>query len=234
MILYGHDTSPYVRRVRALLAELGLPFDRDMNSWSVPDATVLRLNPMLRVPALADGGQVLLDSRLIATYLYERYGGCQGSLYASGAAPVGQSPLQVTLFHPEHRFDDENTLLCIDAAVDSAINVFLLEMDGIPAERAPYLLRQQQRIRSCLTWLDEKMAGRETLHPGCFSFVDIALTCALDWMRFRRRYAVEEHRSLERFLDQHKERPSLAATHPSKAQGPGLGYGPRPPEPPTR
>ena len=90
MILYGHDTSPYVRRVRALLAELGLPFDRDMNSWSVPDATVLRINPMLRVPALVDGGQVLLDSRLIATYLYERYGGCQGSLYASSAAPAGQ------------------------------------------------------------------------------------------------------------------------------------------------
>ena len=50
--LYGHDTSPYVRRIRVLLAELGLPFVRDSRSWTVADADVLKLNPCLRVPAL--------------------------------------------------------------------------------------------------------------------------------------------------------------------------------------
>jgi glutathione S-transferase len=211
MILYGHDTSPYVRRVRVLLAELGAPFERDSRSWSVPDAEVLRINPMLRVPALIDGGQALLDSKLIAAYLYERYP-------ASTPGPSGQLPLQATLFHPEHAYDDQNALLCIDAAADSAINVFLLELDGIPAEQSPYLLRQQQRLRSCLTWLDEKLKGRDTLHPGSFSFVDIAVTCALDWMRFRKRYPVEDHANLSRFLERHQDRPSLALTHPAKAQ----------------
>jgi glutathione S-transferase len=221
MILYGHDTSPYVRRVRVLLSELGMPFERDARSWSVADAEVLRINPMLRVPALVDGGQALLDSKLIAAYLYERYP-------ASAAAPSGHVPLQPTLYHPEHAYDDQNALCCIDAAADSAINVFLLELDGIPAEQSPYLLRQQQRLRSCLGWLDDKLAGRDTLHPGCFSYVDIAIACTLDWMRFRKRYPVEDHANLRRFLELHRERPALAMTHPSKAQSAALPKTPPP------
>ena len=41
--LFGHDTSPYVRRIRILLAELGLPFARDARGWNVPDAEVLHV-----------------------------------------------------------------------------------------------------------------------------------------------------------------------------------------------
>src|SRR5690348_14446578 len=107
MILYGHDTSPYVRRVRVLLAEKGLPFERDADSWTKPSAAVLRLNPMLRVPALVDEGQALLDSKVIAAYLCERYP------QPPPPPPAGHLPLQPTLWHPEHRWDDENTLLAI-------------------------------------------------------------------------------------------------------------------------
>ena len=57
MKLYGHDTSPYVRRVRVLLTELGLPFERDANGWSNPSEAFLRINPLLRVPALEDDGE---------------------------------------------------------------------------------------------------------------------------------------------------------------------------------
>jgi glutathione S-transferase len=213
MILYGHDTSPYVRRVRVLLAEKGLPFDRDADSWVNPSAAVLRLNPMLRVPALVDEGQALLDSKLIATYLCERYP------QPPPPPPAGHLPLQPTQWHPEHRWDDENTLLAIDAAVDSAINVFLLELDGIAAERAPYLGRQQTRLRSCLTWLDGKLAAGPTFHPGVFAPLDIALMCALQWLQFRNRYPVQEHAALSRFVAAHAARPSLATTHPALAQG---------------
>lgn len=212
MKLYGHDTSPYTRRVRVLLAEKGLAFDRDADSWTKPDAAVMRLNPMLRVPALLDGSQALLDSKVIASYIYERYP------QPPPPPPAGCLPLQPTLWHPEHRFDDENTLFAIDAAVDSAINVFLLELDGIAAERSPYLGRQKERIATCLTWVDGKLAGGTTFHAGVFAALDIALMCALEWMQFRNRYPVDKHDNLSRFVAAHKSRPSLAATHPSQAQ----------------
>jgi glutathione S-transferase len=213
--LYGHDTSPYVRRVRVLLAEKGLPFIRDTDSWSVENAEVLRLNPILRVPALVDTAvpgaepQQLLDSKLIATYLYDRY---------PGAPPACSPPLQTTLFHPAHRYDDDNILQCIDVAADSAINVFLLERDGISRDKAPYLLRQVERTERCLTWVEERLGGRSTFHEGVFSFLDIALTCALDWFLFRDRYPVHKHPQFTRFLQTHAERPSLAATHPKMAE----------------
>ena len=194
----------------------------------VPVKEVVKIAHARGIPVLVDGSQALLDSKVIAAYIYERHP------QPPPAAPPGHPPLQPTLWHPEHRFDDENTLLAIDAAVDSAINLFLLELDGVATQGSPYLLRQRERVASCLTWVDGRLAGGTTFHAGVFAAVDIALMCALQWMEFRRRYPVEEHRSLERFLEQHKERPSLASTHPSKAQGPGLGYGPRPPESPTR
>jgi glutathione S-transferase len=216
MKLYGHDTSPYVRRIRVLLAELGLPFERDANSWSNPDAAVLRLNPLLRVPALTDGELLLLDSKLIATYLYDRYP-------SSPPAPAGNElPLQRTLWHKEHRYDDENMLLVLDGATDSTINVFLLEMDGLKPAEVPYLSRQLQRVRSSMAWLDEKLAGKVSLHDGAVSFFDLSLVCALQWMQFRDRYPVAQHPNLLRFISAHQDRPSLQATHPSLAQNTAL------------
>jgi glutathione S-transferase len=215
--LYGHDTSPYVRRVRVLLAEKGLDFTRDTDSWSTPDAEVMRINPLLRVPALVDedaktalgSAQHLLDSKLIATYLYDRF---------PQVASIAEPPLLSTLFHPQHRYDDENLLHAIDAATDSAINLFLLELDGVQREKVPYLQRQAERMRRCLSWLDDQLAGRTTFHDGSFAFIDIALICALDWFLFRNRYPVLEHKHLAKFLDAHRRRETVAATHPSLAK----------------
>lgn len=211
MKLYGHDTSPYVRRIRVLLAEKGLPFERDPKSWT-EDGESQRLNPMLRVPVLRDGEQLLLDSKLIAAYLYQRHP------QPPPAPPAGHLPLQPTLWRPEHRWDDENTLHVIDTTVDTAVNLFLLELDGITGEDSAYLGRQRRRIRTCLAWLDDKLAGRSTFGEGAFAFLDLALVCALQWMDFRKRYPVHEHANLARVVAAHTGRASLASTHPSLAK----------------
>src|SRR5262245_34370265 len=165
MLLFGHDTSPYVRRIRVLLRELGVPFERDTNNWAAPD--MRQKNPLLRVPALRDGGQMLYDSRLIAAYLYDRHAG------AIPAPPPGAPPLQPTLFRPAQRWDDENVLLAIDAAADSAINVFLLERDGVTKDAASYLQRQTDRVSTCLAFVEERYGGRTSLGEGALSFTDL-------------------------------------------------------------
>lgn len=210
MILYGHDTSPYVRRVRVILQELGVPFERDTNNWAAPG--IQAVNPMLRVPALRDGDQVLYDSKLIATYLYDRHGGRHGG--PTPAPPPGAPPLQGTLFRPEHRYDDENVLLAIDAAADSAINVFLLDRDEVSS---PYLQRQRERVGTCLRFVEERYGGRTTLSGDALSFTDLALVCALEWMHFRQRHDITAYPGLCRVVAAHAGRPSLATTHPSLA-----------------
>ncbi len=219
--LYGHDTSPYVRRIRVLLAELDLPFSRDSRSWTVADAEVLRLNPMLRVPALAapraDGStQLLLDSKIIAAFLYAQRQADPRPL------PAQSPPIAPTLFSEPTRWDEENLLAMIDAATDSMINVFVLELDGITREKSPYLQRQQSRTESCLRFLDAQLGERATLRADHYSYLDIALACSLDWMIFRDRYPVAQHKNLSRFLAQHADRPSLASTHPRLASSTAL------------
>lgn len=226
LTLFGHDTSPYVRRVRVLLQELGLPFVRDPASWGAPSEALRQINPMMRVPALLDsdygeGGLALLDSRLIATYLYDQYGDQHGQ---HGAAEIGPAAplLQRTLFRPESRYQDENLLLAIDAATDSLINVFLLELDGVTKEAAPYLRRQEERAHRSLAYVETAYGGYPTLAEGRLSYVDIALCCSLDWMRFRKRYDITQHPGLLRVLEALAERPALAESHPSRAASTAL------------
>ncbi len=210
--LFGHDTSPYVRRVRVLLDEKRIPFERDPASWVSPSPELLRVNPLLRVPALLDGEQAVLDSRVIATYLYDRHP------EPPPPPPAGHAPLQSTLWTViGSRYDDENVLLAIDSALDSAINLFLMEQDGVLPAASPYLARQTRRLASCLGFVDGLLAGRTTLHEGVFSFTDIALVCALDWLTFRKRYDLTPHANLVAFAEAHEARPSLRATHPRLA-----------------
>ncbi len=211
MKLFGHDTSPYVRRIRVLLAEKAIPFERDPAGWVAPSDEFTRLSPVMRVPAILHEGQVVLDSRLIASFLYDRFPG------APPEPPSGHLPLQATLWSPGARYDDENVLLAIDAAIDSAINVFLLEQDGVPVASSAYLRRQVRRVASCLAFVDGLLASSVTLHPEVFSFTDITLACALDWLTFRGRHDVAQHANLARFMKAHEGRPSLAETHPRLA-----------------
>jgi glutathione S-transferase len=217
MKLFGHDTSPYVRRVRVLLAEMGVPFERDRHGWMDASEEMLRLNPLMRVPVLLDedrGGQTLVDSKLVADYLYGLR--AAGTLGAE-AAPAVDPPLQATLWRAGRRYDDENVVLTVDGGIDSAINVFLLERDGVRPAPGSYLERQEVRVGRCMTWLDGLYAGRDTLGDGAFAFADIAVVCALDWLTFRKRYDVSRHENLCRMAERHRARPSLATTHPSLA-----------------
>jgi glutathione S-transferase len=114
----------------------------------------------------------------------------------------------------------------IEGALDSAINVFLMERDGVLPSASSYLQRQQQRVERCVTWLESAYAAKTSLGEDVLSFTDVSLVCMLDWMAFRKRYDVARHPGLVRVVERHRSRPSLAATHPSRATSTGgLGGG---------
>ena len=70
MKLIGSLTSPYVRKVRIMLAEKKIDAKwEEENVWS--DATQIgRSNPLGKVPCLVlDDGEAIFDSRVIVEYL---------------------------------------------------------------------------------------------------------------------------------------------------------------------
>ena len=176
--LYGHDTSPYVYRIRLLLAELGIPFERDVHGWmSDPSPEFLANSPIKRLPMLDRGPEAkvrfVYDSRVIASVLY--------TMPHSKVS----TDLQPTLYAAELAELDQNILSALDAGLDSAINLFLLEKDGVKRESVAYLQRQAARVEECLHWVNDLYGGKITLTLGRLAFTDIAVVAKIQWLRFR-------------------------------------------------
>ena len=69
MKLIGSLTSPYVRKVRVVMAEKKLDFQLVLEDpWNADE--VLKANPLGKVPCLVmEGGEAVFDSRVIVEYL---------------------------------------------------------------------------------------------------------------------------------------------------------------------
>ena len=93
-----------------------------------------RLSPTQRVPFLADGPLQLSDSLAILAHIRQR----QGQQLASA---------------PERL----NLLSLATTVLDTALNLFFLERDGVQAGSLPYLQRQQARITTALAELEQQV-----------------------------------------------------------------------------
>lgn len=74
--LYDFPQSPYCQKVRLVLAEKELSFEKAFvdlmkNEQKSPD--MLRLNPYGKVPVLVDEGEAIYDSTVINEYLEDEY-----------------------------------------------------------------------------------------------------------------------------------------------------------------
>src|SRR5438128_9114160 len=70
MKLIGATSSPYVRKVRIVMAEKKLDYDFVLEDvWSA-ETGIVHSNPLGKVPCLVmEGGEALFDSRVIVEYL---------------------------------------------------------------------------------------------------------------------------------------------------------------------
>jgi len=71
--LYDHPLSPYAIKVRLILYEKGIEFEKCEIKTRSDGEALRRLNPRAEVPALVDGEAVLFDSKVIAEYLEETH-----------------------------------------------------------------------------------------------------------------------------------------------------------------
>lgn len=186
MILYGSQTSPYVRHCRIVLMQSSLP-------WTFKDTDFAESaagSPTQRVPYFEDGDTRLTDSSSILMHLRMRLG--QPYL-----AEVAQLELYCLC----------NTLL------DTAINLFLLERDNLGPHNSSYLARQQARIESGLQALEQATMALPTT-PGDFSDAEIRLGCFLDWGLFRNRIDIANLPGLTTFLASMRSWPVFADSAP--------------------
>lgn len=195
MQLYGTTTSPFVRRVRVVAAELGEPVELVDTATDAGQVVLREVSPIRKVPAARVEGKLLYDSHVIIDWLTLTRG--WGSL-----AP------------PRDRWHEHNLVNATDAALDSVIQLFYLRRDGVAIDGTPYAQRQLDRADAIFTWLATQLATDGRSFTGEFGLPELALISTLDWMDFRKTYPTERASAVESVRAAWRDRPSLVETRP--------------------
>ncbi|GAB1385446.1 glutathione S-transferase N-terminal domain-containing protein [Melaminivora sp.] len=203
MKLIGSLTSPYVRKVRVVLAEkkLECPFVTE-DVWSA-QTTIGQDNPLGKVPCLRlEGGEALYDSSVIVEYL-------------DTLSPVGR------LIPPpgRERAQVKTWEALADGVLDAAI---LARLEATwagrsEAQRSPaWIERQLGKVAAGMAELEHGLQHGPWLHGSHLGLADIAAGCTLAWLEFRfpELNWREQHPRLGQLLERLMQRPSFANTRP--------------------
>jgi glutathione S-transferase len=201
--LIGTTTSPFVRRVRVVALEKGIPLTLIPALTDEGQAALRRASPVWKVPvALFDEGRTVYDSRVIIDEL------CRD----------GWGPLRPPSTDPHARVAEENVVTMIDEALACLIRRFYLQRDGAHLD-TPYLQKDLDRAHTILRHLDDTIvdvhataAGNKA---GGLGRPELALVTALDWFVFRKTFDVAQTPRLEALRGHWQSRPSIAQTPPS-------------------
>lgn len=216
MKLYFSNGSPYARKVRIVLAEMGLAYEADVQDRVRPIAEAP--GPTLAIPLLEDGTLRLWESDLIIDYLLRTYPPVQPS-----ASSASSPPFSPWLARPDRHWQDMTTLATIATAAASMVNLRLMQDDGITPANSDYLSRQQTRVERCLDWLEDRVTD-EGFAPGWFSVMDIAFLCPMIYAETRGIMNWRGRRRLDALADHHGSRPSMVATQITYARASAPRY----------
>ena len=201
--LYHSYLSPYARRVLIVLTEKGLEHERRKYQFAREFAELSSINPCLLLPVFIDGDAHLWGSNLIIEYLLKTY----------PATPPGaaEPPLAAAMTRPDRHWEDARVLATLETMTDSVMNLRQMKMSGLEPEQVTYLRRQQDRIDTCLDWLEEQ-ATRDGFAPGCFSIMDVNLICTLGNIDNHKSFEWRGRPTLEAIVARHADRHSVAST----------------------
>lgn len=172
MRLLGSLTSPYVRKVRIVLAEKKIDYQFELDDAWNPQASFHSLNPLGKVPCLIlDSHFSIFDSRAIIEYV--------DSLSAN-------TPLLPTTgqLRAEVRVWESLAEGILDAAVSARLEA---TWPGRTQEERcqAWIDRQMSKIESALQFASIRLSDRPFCVADKYSLADLTLVCALDYLDFR-------------------------------------------------
>lgn len=204
MKLYFSNGSPFARKVRIVLAEKGLDYEKDVYDAVRP--IDVALGPTLAIPVLDDAGRRLWESDLIIDYLLQTYPDARAT---AGAA--ASPPLAPWTARPDRHWDDMLTLATIASCSDSIVNMRLMVREDVTPDNSVYMARQRTRVERCLDWLETRVTD-EGFAPGWYSVMDIAFFCPMAYCETRGIMPWRGRQKLEALFERCATRPSALAT----------------------
>jgi glutathione S-transferase len=202
MKLIGSAASPYVRKVRVVMAEKRLDYQFVIEDvWSAA-TTISTSNPLGKVPCLIlDDREAMFDSRVIVEYL-------------DTLSPVGKLIPQPG----RERAEVKTWEALADGVMDAGL---LWRMEATWAHRAEgersqaWIDRQRGKVVAGIAAMSKGLGDKPFCAGTHLSLADIAVGCALGWIGYR--FADIDwrgHANLAKLYDKLMLRPSFAETKP--------------------
>jgi glutathione S-transferase len=201
MKLIGSLSSPFVRKVRVVMAEKKIDYQLILEDVWSESTKISDSNPLGKVPTLImEDTAAVFDSRVIVEYL-------------DTLTPVGK----LIPASGRERAEVKCWEALADGLLDAAILVRLEHGQREEASRsASWIARQNGKVDAALGAMAQGL-GENTWCTGThYTLADIAVGCALGWLEFRfpanawRR----DHPNLARLADRLGERASFRETVP--------------------
>ena len=169
MKLIGSLASPYVRKVRVVMAEKKIDFELVLeNVWS-PETMILESNPLGKVPCLImeDGG-AMFDSRVIVEYL-------------DTLTPVGK----LIPVNGRERAEVKSWEALADGVLDAAVLIRLEKMRPENQQSKDWIARQGSKVGAGLKAMATGLAEKPFCAGNLYTLADVSVGCALGWLSFR-------------------------------------------------
>ncbi|SDX73842.1 glutathione S-transferase [Variovorax sp. YR634] len=203
MKLIGSAASPYVRKVRVVLAEKRLDYQFVIEDVWAADTTISNSNPLGKVPCLImEGGEAMFDSRVIVEYL-------------DTLSPVGKLIPQ----QGRERAEVKTWEALADGVMDAGV---LWRLEATWAGRndgersGAWIERQRTKVEDGVAAMSKGLGDKPFCSGIHLSLSDIAVGCTLGWLdlRFPEIDWRGDHGNLAKLFDKLMLRPSFIDTKP--------------------
>jgi glutathione S-transferase len=198
MKLIGSFTSPFVRKVRIVLAEKKIDCTFEEAIPNAPGSRVPDYNPLGKIPVLAlEDGRRLFDSRVIVEFL-------------DNVSPVNR----LIPAGNRERSDVKRWEALADGVTDAALLARLENQRPESQRSADWIARQSSKVEAGLAAMDRDLGDRSWCSGIDLTLADIAVGCCLGWLDFRNPdlKVRERFANLGRLMGKLNERPAFAET----------------------
>jgi len=197
--LYDFALSPRVRKVRIVLAEKGLRYEKvnvDLFKGEQKKPEYLAINPYGKVPALQDNGTTVYESTIIMEYLNDKYPNPPLLL----ADPGQRARARVLMHYGDNPYE---------SAVSTLAGELLIKpMQGGTTDQA-VVAKAREDLNVCFARLEKEVGNNDYLLGSAFTLADIPF---VSWAMLFPNLKVEvPNAKVNAWLNRLKDRPSVKA-----------------------
>jgi glutathione S-transferase len=203
MKLLGSTSSPYVRKVRVVMAEKKLDYELVIEDVWAAETAISDSNPLGKVPCLVmEGAEALFDSRVIVEYL-------------DTLSPVGKLIPSVGRERSEIKTWEALADGLLDASISARLEATWAGRTKAQRSQA-WIDRQLVKVNASLKTMSKGLGEKPYCAGIHLTLADIAVGCALGYLDFRFPQIDwrTEYPNLVRLHDKLMQRPSFADTVP--------------------